>query len=37
MDHPGRFTARDVEALMKQSRSKALANWGRADQVLPIL
>ncbi|WP_341850182.1 DNA ligase D [Sphingomonas natans] len=37
IDSPAHWHVGDAAELLKRSASKALANWGRADQVLPDL
>lgn len=37
IDKPSHFTIRDVKTLLRRASSKALADWGRADQRLPDL
>jgi len=35
IDTPSHYHIGDASELLKRSRSKALSDWGRADQVLP--
>ena len=37
IDSPAHWHVGDAAELVKRARSKALAGWGRADQVLPDL
>jgi len=37
IDKPSHFTIGDSKKLVKRVTLKALAGWGRADQVLPDL
>jgi bifunctional non-homologous end joining protein LigD len=37
IDRPSHFTINDGKTLVQRAGLKALADWGRADQVLPDL
>lgn len=37
IDSPAHWHVGDAAELVKRARSKALAGWGRTDQILPDL